>query len=37
MARSIFVSTLWSQGWIMSVRASGTETLATWGSGVGVS
>ena len=37
MACSIFFIALWSQGWIISVRASGTEMLATWLSGVGVS
>ena len=37
MARSIFTRVLWSQGWISRVRPSGTETLATWLSGVGVS
>src|SRR5262245_11495942 len=37
MACSIFFSALWSQGWIVRVRASGTEMLATWLSGVSVS
>ena len=36
MAFSIFEIMLFSQGWIARVLASGAETEATWGTGVGV-